>query len=170
MIRDTLIVILATLLGISSYMLYKNQYVVINIETGTRGPTATIVQGGEIDSKTPDQTQDESSEIATKPKSTLAPDIRDDIEELQDDSGIEVHLDPTVGVDINQDQRIASSYRVIGPRQFVLLTDKDKPMVEIDLETGQVKIGSDYQLDEVSTEFWNSIGKKYPEVCFVEKN
>lgn len=170
MIRDTLIVILATLLGITSYMLYKNEYVVINVETGSRGPNTTIVQGEEIDSNRPTNSQDRSSEYAVKPKTTLTPDISDSVEELKEDSGIEVHLDPTVGVDINKDQHIASSYRVIGPRQFVLLTDKDEPMVEIDLETGKVKIGTDYELDEVSTEFWNSIGKKYPEVCFVEKN
>jgi len=170
MIRYILILILAILLGISSYLLYKNEYVVINIETGSRDFNTAIVQGGKIDSNNPADSQDGSSEIAIKPKSTLAPDISDEIEELEEDSGIEVHLDPTVGVDINEEQRIASSYRVIGPRQFVLLTDKEKPMVEIDLETGEVKIGPDYELDEVSTEFWNSIGKKYPEICFVEKN
>ena len=169
MLRYTLILILAILLAASSYIIYENKYVVINIETGIRGSNTSIVQGEEIESKAPRQSQDGSSEIAIKPKSTLTPDIKDGIEELED-SGIEVHLDPTVGVDINTDQQIASSYRVIGPRQFVLLTDKDEPMVEIDLETGKVNIGSDYELDEVSTEFWNSIAKKYPEVCFVGKN
>ena len=169
MFRYTLILILAILLGASSYIIYENKYVVINIETGSRGSNTATLQGGEIDGITSEQSQDKSSKISITPKSTLPPDIRNDIEELED-SGIEVHLDPTVGVDINTDQQIASSYRVIGPRQFVLLTDKDEPMVEIDLETGKVNIGSDYELDEVSTEFWNSIAKKYPEVCFVGGN
>ena len=52
----------------------------------------------------------------------------------------------------------------------MLLTKKDEPMVEIDLDTGLVKINPEYELDEVSTEFWNSIGRKYPEVCFIEKD
>ena len=162
MIRYALILILSILLGICSYLLYKNKYIAVNIETGARGISDTIVQGGEVNNTTSSDSQD------AIPKATLAPDIADDIEELEEDSAIEMHLDPTVGVDINTEQHIASSYRVIGPREFVLLTNKDEPMVEIDLDTGQIKINPAYKLDEVSAEFWKSIGKKYPEVCFVE--
>lgn len=161
MIRYSLIIVLCILLGISSYIIYKDQYVVINIDSGSRGVNNTMVQGGETVSNI-------YKESTPTPKATVRPDIKTEIEEFKDDSGVEVHLDPTVGVDINSDQQIASSYRVIGPRQFVLLTKDEQPMVEIDLDTGNVKINPEYELDEVSTEFWNSIGKKYPEVCFVE--
>lgn len=165
MVRYILILILAILLGISSYLLYEGKYVVINIETGSKKLSSTMVQGGDIE-----QERDYSVAMRerNRPKATLPPDIKHDIETL-DDSGTEIHLQPTVGVDINPDQQIASTYKAIGPKQFVLLTDEDKTMVEINLDTGQVTIGSAYELDEVSTEFWNSIGKKYPEVCFVEK-
>jgi len=168
MIRYTLILILSVLLGISSYLLYKNEYVVVNIETGGRGLNEGIVQGGIIDNQTSSESQEMVAAQRINPEATLGPDIKDEIETLDDDSEIEIHLDPTVGVEINPEQHIASSYRVIGPRQFVLLTDKEEPMVEIDLHTGQVKINPEYKLDEVSTEFWKSIGKKYPEVCFME--
>ena len=165
MIRYILILILAILLGISSYLLYEDRYVVINIETGSKKISSTMVQGGEIE-----QERDYSRAIRerNRPKATLPPDIKDDIETFEDDSGTQIHLQPTVGIDINPDQQIASTYKAIGPKEFVLLTDEDKTMVEINLETGRVTIGPEYELDEVSTEFWNSIGKKYPEVCFIE--
>lgn len=167
MVRYILILILAILLGISSYLLYEGRYVVINIETGSKGISSTMVQGGESE-----QERDYSRAMReiNRPKSTLPPDIQDEIETFEDDSGTQIHLEPTVGVEINPDQQIASTYKAIGPKQFVLLTDDEATMVEINLDTGQVTIGSEYELDEVTTEFWNSIGKKYPEVCFVEKN
>lgn len=154
-------------MAISSYVIYKDQYIVINIDTGSGGNGSTLVQGGDTNS---DNYNYEEDPLSESPKVTQTPDIKDDIEELEEDSDVEVHLDPTVGVDINTEQQIASSYRIIGPRQFVLLTKNDEPMVEIDLDTGNVKISPEYELDEVSREFWNSIGKKYPEVCFVEPN
>jgi len=168
MIRYILILILAILLGISSYLLYKNEYVIVNIETGRKVLSDGIVQGGTSDNSSSPESERMSLSETTTPKATVAPDIKDEIETLDDDSEIQIHLEPTVGVDINPEQHIASSYRAIGPRQFVLLTDKEEPMVEIDLDTGLVKINPEYKLDEVSTEFWKSIGKKYPEVCFVE--
>ena len=165
MIRYSLIVVLCILLGISSYLLYEGRYIVINIEQGSRGTNPSMVQGGEVS----DDIYAGNIETSPTPKATVKPDISTEIEELKDDTDFEVHLDPTVGVDINNQQQIASSYRAIGPRQFVLLTKKDAPMVEIDLDTGLVTINPEYELDEVSTEFWNSIGRKYPEVCFVEE-
>jgi len=166
MIRYSLIIILCILLGISSYLLYEGRYIVINIEHGSSVTNPSMVQGGEIR----DNIYPGDKEVFETPKATVKPDISSEIEELKEDSDVEVHLDPTVGVDINKEQQIASSYRAIGPRQFVLLAKKDEPMVEIDLDTGLVKINPEYELDEVSTEFWNSIGKKYPEVCFIEKD
>ena len=168
MIRYTLILILSILLGISSYLLYKDQYVVINIETVGRELSEGIVQGGTMDKRIDPEWQEPLTAQKIQPQSTLEPDIRDKIETLDDDSETQIHLDPTVGVDINTEQHIASSYRAIGPREFVLLTNKEEPMVEIDLDTGLVKINPEYKLDEVSTEFWKSIDKKYPEVCFME--
>ena len=167
MIRYILILILAILLSISSYLLYEGRYVVINIETGPEKIARTMVQGGE---ETPERDYSISMRERNRPKATQTPDIKDDIETFEDDSGSQIHLEPTVGVDINQDQRIASTYKAIGPKQFILLTDNEETLVEIDLETGRVKINPEYEPDEVTTEFWNSIGKKYPEVCFVEKN
>ena len=166
MIRYTLILILAILLGISSYLLYEGRYVVINIETGSQKGNLTMVQGGD---ELPQDYTITTRQTPT-PKVTLAPDIKDDIETFEDESGTQIHLEPTVGLDINPEQRIASTYKAIGPKQFVLLTDDDDTMVEINLDTGQVTIGSEYELDEVTTEFWNSIGKKYPEVCFIGEN
>jgi hypothetical protein len=168
MIRYILILILAILLGISSYLLYKNEYVIVNIETGRKVLSDGIVQGGTSDNSSAPESERMSLSEAITPKATVAPDIKGEIETLDDDSEIQIHLDPTVGVDINPEQHIASSYRAIGPRQFVLLTNKEEPMVEIDLDTGQVKINPEHTLDEISTEFWKSIGNKYPEVCFVE--
>jgi len=170
MIRYTLILILSVLLGICSYLLYKNEYVVINIETGGKGLDNGIVQGGADDIQISSEAQEKRTSQQTNPEATLVPDMKDEVETLDDDSETQIHLEPTVGVDINPEQHIASSYRAIGPRQFVLLTNKEEPMVEIDLDTGQVKINPEYKLDEVSAEFWKSIGKKYPEVCFVEEN
>ena len=166
MIRYILILILAILLGISSYLLYEGRYVVINIETGSQKGSLTMVQGGD---ELPQDYAITTRQTAT-PKVTLAPDIKDEIEIIEDDSGTEIHLQPTVGIDINQEQHIASTYKAIGPKQFVLLTDDDETMVEINLDSGQVTIGPEYELDQVTTEFWNSIGKKYPEVCFIEGN
>jgi len=49
MIRNTLILILSILLGICSYLLYKDEYIVVNIETGSRVLSDGIVQGGTSD-------------------------------------------------------------------------------------------------------------------------
>ena len=164
MIRYSLIIFLCTLLAFSSYLLYRDKYVVINIQSGSKSANPTMVQGG----GNGDNIYANDKVEAPTPKATMKPDISNEIEEFTDDSEIEVHLDPTVGVDINPEQHIASSYKIIGPKQFVLLTKNDEPMVEIDLDTGKVNINPKYELDELSTEFWNSIGRKYPEVCFVE--
>lgn len=168
MIRYILILILAILLGISSYLLYNNKYVTVNIETGSREISSTIVQGGTTENTAAPESERTSPSQAATPKATSLPDIKEEIETLEDDSQTQIHLEPTVGIDINPEQRIASSYKAIGPREFVLLTNNEKPMVEIDLDTGQVTINPDYDLNEVSTEFWKSIGNKYPEVCFIE--
>lgn len=165
MIRYSLIIFLCILLAISYYIIYRDNQIVINIYSESQKINQTVAQ----EEYNASNLQEESNINDTHHKATLKPDISDKIEELNDDSAIEVHLDPTVGMDINSEQHIASSYKIIGPRQFVLLTKNDEPMVEIDLDTGNVKIYPEYDLDEVSTEFWNSIGKKYPEVCFVEE-
>ncbi len=81
----------------------------------------------------------------------------------------EVHMEPTVGLNIGDEQKIVSNYKIIGPRKFALLTEKDETMVEIDLDTGLVEVNPKYSLDETTTEFWKSVGRKYPEVCFVEE-
>ncbi|MEM7008200.1 MAG: hypothetical protein AAF462_03615 [Thermodesulfobacteriota bacterium] len=166
MIRYSLILILAVLLGISSYLLYEGKYIVINIESGSINTQNTLVQGREDVPDKPNLVK----QVQPTPKVTLAPDLKEDIVFFEDESDTEIHLEPTVGIDINPEQKIATSYKAIGPKEFVLLTDDDKPMVEINLETGQVEVNPEYELDEVSTEFWNSISKKYPEVCYVEKN
>lgn len=170
MIRYSLIILLCVLLGFTSYLLYIGQYITINIQSGLLNPNQPIVQGGEVLNEISPSNENRISSSSKTPKVTLKPDINENPEELAEDSDIEVHLDPTVGIDINEEQKIASSYSIIGPRQFVLLTDREEPMVEINLDTGNVRINPEYELDEVSKEFWNSIGKKYPEVCFVESN
>ncbi|HKQ33436.1 MAG TPA: hypothetical protein VJV40_09525, partial [Thermodesulfobacteriota bacterium] len=91
----------------------------------------------------------------------------EDVEKVESEEP-EVHLDPTVGMSINYDQQIATSYKIIGPRKFSLLTENDETMVEINLDTGNVKINPKYKVDDVTKEFWKSVGRKYPEVCFVE--
>jgi hypothetical protein len=41
-------------------------------------------------------------------------------------------------------------------------------MIEINLDTGNVTINPKYKVDDVTKEFWKSVGRKYPEICFVE--
>ncbi len=159
MIKNSLIIVLALLLAASSYLLYDN----INI---------SIV----LDNSEPSRPEETSKYEEFYEKEILGTltsetsgdtDIKDDPESLVADQ-INPYLDPTVRLTINSEREIVMDYKVIGPRKFALLTDDDEAMVEINLDTGKVKINSDYTLDEVSTEFWESIGRKYPEVCFVE--
>ena len=167
MIRNFVIIILSALLGASSYILYTDKIVSINIGGA----------GSDCSTKTPDVKND-SGQLSESYDNEIKGSVQtqDTPEETQEeyveriDSGEpEIHMDPTVGMSISSEQQIVSSYKVIGPRKFSLLTDKDETMVEIDLDTGSVKINPKYKLDEVTTQFWKSVGEKYPEVCFVEK-
>ena len=168
MIRNILIIVLAVLLAASSYLLYENKNI-------------TIILGISDISRQDKPSQTESQDVSqyeefyeTEVLGTLEgeasadADIRDQAVSLDSAEEIKLHLDPTVRMTISPESEIVMDYRVIGPRKFALLTDNDEPMVQIDLDTGNVKISPGYTLDEVSTEFWKSIGKKYPEVCFVE--
>ena len=166
MVRNTLIIILAALLSVASYLLYTNKNVSINIggsasdcETGEPLETKEVMSQPEPGAgDTTESVETERPYDETKP---------DNVEKVESDEP-EIHLDPTVGMSINYEQKIATSYKVIGPRKFSLLTDDDETMVEIDLDTGNVNINPKYKVDDVTKEFWESIGRKYPEVCFVE--
>jgi hypothetical protein len=159
MIKNSLIIVLALLLAASSYLLYDNIHISIVLDNSEPSHPAGTSKFEEFYEK---------EILGTLSSETSGDtDIKDDPESLDADE-IKPYLDPTVRLTINADREIVTDYRVIGPRKFALLTGDDEPMVEINLDTGQVKINSDYTLDEVSTEFWESIGRKYPEVCFVE--
>jgi len=169
MIKNILILILTVLLGSASYLLYQNKIIRINIGTDIdKNEPASVVRGESDDKKVIREVTDEeivdSNEILTD---TGAP-----YEEKYVDMGREfepqIHLDPTIGLTIDQDLHIVSRYKVIGPRKFALLTEQDRTIVEINLDTGAVTIDPSYTNDEATTKFWISIGKKYPEVCFVE--
>lgn len=166
MFKNSVIIILALLLSAASYLLYTNKN--ISVELGGKAP--------ECDTALPDESGKDSalSELRdkeiVKPAETAIPTGeagRGDVEVVDSDEP-EIHLDPTVGMSINLDQQIESSYKVIGPRKFSLLTEKDETIVEIDLDTGNIKLNPRYNADAAAREFWESVGRKYPEVCFVE--
>lgn len=159
MIKNSLIIVLALLLAASSYLLYENKNISISIDN-SEPP---------VPEKAPEYEEFYEKEVLGT-LSSEAPgdtDIKDDPESL-DAENIEPYLDPTVRLTINENREIVTDYKIIGPRKFALLTEDDEPMVEINLDTGEVKINPDYTLDEASAEFWKTIGRKYPEVCFVE--
>jgi len=159
MIKNTLIIVLALLLIASSYLLYNNKNVTIVLDNS--------------DTSQSDHTSNYEELYEKEILGTLSGDTSSDADikndpEFFDADDIDPYLDPTIRLTINDKREIVTDYKIIGPRKFTLLTDDDEPMVEINLDTGNVKINPKYSLDEVSSEFWKSIGRKYPEVCFVE--
>lgn len=166
MVRNSLIIILAALLSIASYLLYTNKNVSVNLG----GPAADCETGSPVkNEEVTAPAEPVEDDIPATAETARPPDgpATEAVETVESDEP-EIHLDPTVGMSINNDQQIASSYKIIGPRKFSLLTDEDITMVEIDLDTGNVKINPKYKVDDVTKEFWESVGRKYPEVCFVE--
>lgn len=164
MFKNFLILILVVLLLISSYLLYTEKYVSIDLGRDGAPVTERIVVR-----ETPPEPAPEPEPVATAtdtPPETGASVVSGDVEEIPSDEP-EVHMEPTVGLNIGDEQKIVSNYKIIGPRKFALLTEKDETMVEIDLDTGLVVVNPKYELDQTTTEFWKSVGKKYPEVCFV---
>ena len=166
MVKNSFIIILTALLCISSYLLYMNKNISLYLGSA----------GSDCDGKAPDERKEDSAlseprdkEISpsAEPANPPAEARREDVEVVEPDEP-EIHFDPTIGMSINYDQQIASSYKVIGPRKFSLLTEKDETIVEIDLDTGNVMINPRYNVDDATKEFWESVGRKYPEVCFVE--
>ena len=166
MVKNSFIIILTALLCISSYLLYTNKNISLYLGSA----------GSDCDGKAPDERKEDSALSEPRDKEITPPEEpanppaeagRENVEVVEPDEP-EIHLDPTVGMSINYDQQIASSYKVIGPRKFSLLTEKDETIVEIDLDTGNVMINPRYNVDDATKEFWESVGRKYPEVCFVE--
>lgn len=153
MIKNALIIVLAVLLAGTSYLLYENKNITLVID-GEK----------EADNSVPYKDFQEAEVRGTLNTDV---DIKDEVEPLATED-IEPYLDPIVRVTINEEQEIVTDYKIIGPRIFSLVTSEDEPMVEINLETGEVKLNPDYAADEAAAEFWRSIGKKYPEVCFVD--
>jgi len=165
MIKNLLILILAVLLGISTYLLYYNKNITIDLGRGDKAVVNKPTP--EVQPKKQDTQESYEGEVVEGGDEEEAK-TQVSTETLDTENGPEVHLDPTVGMKISPEQQIVSNYKIIGPRKFSLLTDDDETMVEIDLDTGNVEINPKYKVDEVTTQFWKSIGKKYPEVCFVE--
>ncbi|HVY55477.1 MAG TPA: hypothetical protein VHC46_06940 [Thermodesulfobacteriota bacterium] len=166
MVRNTLIVILAGLLSVTSYLLYTNK----NISVSLGGGKADCNTAAPVESREGAPPQGPAAVKTEATPNTPAPQgetSSEKVEEVESDEP-QIHLDPTVGMSINYDQKITTSYKVIGPRKFSLLTENDETMVEIDLDTGNVKINPKYKVDDLTKEFWKSVGRKYPEVCFVE--
>ncbi len=151
MFKNFLILILALLLLVSSYLLYSEKYVSIDLGRDGAPVTERIV----VRETPPEPAPENGGSV-----------VSGDVEEIPSDEP-EVHMEPTVGLNIGDEQKIVSNYKIIGPRKFALLTEKDETMVEIDLDTGLVEVNPKYELDQTTTEFWKSVGRKYPEVCFV---
>lgn len=166
MVRNTFIIILAVLLSISSYLLYTNKNISINLG-GTESDCEAVAPCEGQDDRALSELPDKEIAESVQAKKTPEEVNREVVEQVDSDEP-QIHLDPTVGMTISPEQQIVSSYKIIGPRKFSLLTDKDETMVEIDLDTGRVKINPKYKVDEVTTQFWKSIGQKYPEVCSAE--
>lgn len=165
MIKNLAIIVLAILLAASSYLLYKNKNITIELGDDSFREIDGSFETGEDDTADLFEVEVEG----TVQENGLEAETADvEVEIVDSEFEPEIHLDPTVGMTISPEQQIVSSYKIIGPRKFALLTDKDVTMVEINLDTGNVEINPDYDLNEVSTQFWKSIGKKYPEVCFTE--
>lgn len=153
MIKNALIIVLAILLAGTSYLLYENKNISVVIDSDKEIQSAKSYK--------------EFQEAQIRGTLNTDVDIKEDIEPIGTEE-IEPYLDPIVRVTINEEREIVTDYKIIGPRIFSLVTSEDEPMVEINLETGEVKLNPDYTVDQASAEFWRSIGKKYPEVCFIE--
>lgn len=155
MIKNTLIIVLAILLAGTSYLLYQNKNISIVLDS-EKEPQAQKSKSFE-----------DFHEQEFRGTTNADVDIKDEIEPIGTQD-FDPYLDPIIRVTINEEREIVTDYKIIGPRIFSLVTSNDEPMVEINLETGEVKLNPDYGVDEAAAEFWRSIGKKYPEVCFVE--
>jgi hypothetical protein len=167
MFKNFLILILAVLLGISSYLLYANKN--LTIDLGRDGAPVTeriVVRETSAPPQPAPAPRVKSGDLPEKGGSVVSG--GDETIEIPSDEP-EVHMEPTVGLNIGDEQKIVSNYKIIGPRKFALLTEKDETMVEIDLDTGLVEVNPKYELDQATTQFWKSVGRKYPEVCFVEE-
>ena len=166
MAKNLLIALLTVLLCITSYIIYDKKQIVIN--------TNDILDGrGNVSSVEPspvDSGRNEMSdaEILTTAETVVMsePDIVGTTQTLDSGFEPEIYLDPTIGLTISDDQQIVSNYRVIGPRKFSLLTDSELPMVEINLDTGRIKLNPEYDLDEASIQSWRPIDTKYQEATF----
>jgi len=167
MFKNFLILILAVLLGISSYLLYTNKNITIDLGRDGAHVTERIVVRETSAPPQPAPAPKAEGEKPTEKAGSVVSGGDETIEIPSDEP--EVHMEPTVGLNIGDEQKIVSNYKIIGPRKFALLTEKDETMVEIDLDTGLVEVNPKYSLDETTTEFWKSVGRKYPEVCFVEE-
>ncbi|MEQ9620089.1 MAG: hypothetical protein RIG61_13085 [Deltaproteobacteria bacterium] len=165
MIKNLAIIVLAILLAVSSYLLYYNKNITIELGQSAYKKTGVRVETGEAE---PADLFEAELEGTVREKELSVEGGGEQVEIVDSEFEPEIHLDPTLGMTISPEQQIVSSYKIIGPRKFALLTDNDVTMVEINLDTGDVKINPDYDLNEASTQFWKSIGKKYPEVCFTE--
>lgn len=168
MFKNFLILILAVLLGISSYLLYTNKNITIDLGRDGAPVTERIVVRETSAPPQPAPAPKAASGATPTEKAGSVVSGEDETIKIPSDEP-EVHMEPTVGLNIGDEQKIVSNYKIIGPRKFALLTEKDETMVEIDLDTGLVEVNPKYELDQATTEFWKSVGRKYPEVCFVEE-
>lgn len=166
MVRNSVIIILALLLSAASYLLYTNKNISVNF-CGNEPECDADAPGESEKDAALSELRDNEITPPEEPASPPAEAGREDVEVVESDEP-EIHLDPTVGMSINLDQQIETSYKVIGPRKFSLLTEKDETIVEIDLDTGNIKLNPRYNADDAARKFWESVGRKYPEVCFVE--
>jgi len=166
MAKNTTIIILTALLCISTYLLYANKNISVNLG-GAETDCGADAPGQKMEDKALSEMPNKSTAAPVQKKNTPEGANPDEVEEV-DSKEPEIHLDPTIGMSINKDQQIVANYKIIGPRKFSLLTNDDETMVEIDLDTGRVKINPKYKLDEATTQFWRSIARKYPEVCSAE--
>lgn len=151
MIKNSVIIILLVLLGISSYLLLQTRApeLMFWAKNDNRGINVREKGGsteGTIETLGPTPTPDMSAEPTVR--LTLGPSRA-----------------PNEGMDAKE---IHLRYELIRPSFLEVLDSTGNTAVEINLQTGVAIFGKGYSPDEASKEFWKSLGRNYPEVCVLK--
>ncbi len=165
MIKNLLILVLTALLTVSSYLLYDTKKIQILIHDEDIQHSSLETSDSYDQSPYNDSTPAPPNVDLSTPRNKQ---LADPTLMLSEGFVPEIHTDPVIALSIGPDHQIMSGYKVIGPKKFVILSENNKPVVKIDLQSGSVEVDENYDIDDASREFWRSVAKKYPEVCFVE--
>lgn len=152
MIKNTVILILLVLLGISSYLLLEARFpeLMFWAKDHDNGINQSLEKDGDM----------EGSVQTLGP--TLAPDI-------SSEPTVRLTLGPSPAADERADSReIHLQYQLIRPSFLDVLDPTGNTAVQVNLDTGETVFGKGYDPDEASKEFWRSLAKNYPEVCILK--